>query len=238
MPPKRKKKSAEPGARTEFQRFDSELVHRSKISKAPYNPRVIDDEAKKRLKRKLKSVGLLQPLVWNRRTGNLVSGHQRLEILDSLEGREDYSIEMAVVDLDDKTEREMVVFLNNPSAMGDWDIEALAAINLDFGIEFKEMGFSDFDVDFMFDGDSRFSKLFEDDSDVRAAKNVLDKIKENRDQATDKLTIDNSADFYFVVVCGSQAEKDALMKKLGVPRNEQYVSSGRLDRFAKAQSEE
>lgn len=215
------------------------MICRDQIREAPYNPRVIDDEAKKRLKAKLKDakVGLLQPLVWNERTGTLVSGHQRLSILDSLEGCNDYLLEVAAVDLDEKTEREMVVFMNNPSAMGNWNIDQLAALNLDSGIEFKEMGFTDFDIDFLFDGDSRFSKLFEDDAEAAEAKGTLEKIKEVRKKETAKMNLENSADFYFIVVCESQAEKDALLKGMGVPRNEQYVSSGRLKRVATRKSE-
>lgn len=224
--------------KTKYQKFETRLISRDQIKKAPYNPRVIDEDAKKRLKQKLKEVGLLEPLVWNERTGNLVSGHQRIDILDAMEGSSNYTLEVAVVDLDDKTEKEMNVFLNNPSAMGEWDIDGLAKLKLDFDVDFKDMGFSDFDIDLLFDGDSRFSKLFEDDSEAREAKGTLDDIKAARGKANERLTQENSADFYFVVVCQSQEEKDALLKSMGLPRSEQYVSSGRLSRIKPAQSEE
>ena len=53
-------------------------VRRSDIHAAPYNPRKITPEAAKLLKDNLKRVGLLGGIVWNRTTGNIVSGHQKV----------------------------------------------------------------------------------------------------------------------------------------------------------------
>ena len=75
---------------TRFQSFVVEEVGRELLKNAPYNPRRITDDARARLKAKIEKVGLVTPLVWNRRTGNLVGGHQRLSILDELEARQDY----------------------------------------------------------------------------------------------------------------------------------------------------
>lgn len=54
------------------------------------------------------------PLVWNRRTGILVSGHQRLKALDALEGTEDYELTVSVIDVDDLERR--VFYLAAPQA--------------------------------------------------------------------------------------------------------------------------
>ena len=66
---------------------------------APYNPRVRlrpGDQAYERLARSLDEFDLVQPLVWNRRTGHVVGGHQRLEVLRS---RGVSEVECVVVDL-------------------------------------------------------------------------------------------------------------------------------------------
>ena len=68
-----------------FQKFESQDIGREQIQNAPYNPRYIDTAARNKLKEKIKKVGLVETLVWNKQTGNLVSGHQRLSILDELE---------------------------------------------------------------------------------------------------------------------------------------------------------
>ncbi len=46
----------------------------------PDNPRIIDDDAKRRLTRIIDQFGFVEPLVVNRRTGRLVGGHQRRQI--------------------------------------------------------------------------------------------------------------------------------------------------------------
>lgn len=103
-------------------------VHRSELKKAPYNPRKISVTAKRRLRRGLKTLGLLQPIVWNKRTGNIVGGHQRLGQIDMLYGTPDYKLRVAAVELTDKQEREANVLLNNPNVMGEWEEKLLAEL--------------------------------------------------------------------------------------------------------------
>ena len=73
---------------------------RSLLRAAPYNPRKIHPESQRRLKKALTRLGMLAPVTWNRRSGNLVGGHQRLKLLDELaDGATDYELTVAVVDL-------------------------------------------------------------------------------------------------------------------------------------------
>ena len=56
----------------------------AKIKPAAYNPRKDlkpGDPEYDKLKRIIGKYDLVEPLVWNRQTGNLVGGHQRLKIL-------------------------------------------------------------------------------------------------------------------------------------------------------------
>jgi len=46
---------------------------------APYNPRRISDHDMKRLRASLKTWGMVEPLVCNRRTNHIVGGHQRVK---------------------------------------------------------------------------------------------------------------------------------------------------------------
>jgi hypothetical protein len=62
-------------------------------------------------------------LVWNKRTGNLVSGHTRMDILKA-DGEK--SSLCVVVDLPPDKERALNVTLNNPNVSGRWDDAALA----------------------------------------------------------------------------------------------------------------
>lgn len=103
-----------------------ESVPVSKINPAPYNPRKDlqpGDPEYERLKRSLEQWDVVEPLVWNRRSGNLVGGHQRLKILIE---RGDSAVEVSVVDLDEQDEAALNVALNKIS--GDWDIPKLADV--------------------------------------------------------------------------------------------------------------
>ncbi len=229
--PKPNSKSVE---RTKYQKGEERWIQRTQVNPAPYNPRVIGEGAEKRLKAKMKTMGLLGTLIWNERTGNLVSGHQRLKQLDSLEGYParcvDYEVRVTVLDLDDKTEIEANVFLNNPSTQGEWDYEALAALNIDMGVSFDAMGFTSTDVDLMFDGDSRFSELFRDTEEVAATKEKIQEVREARKTSLDDMKAKQSAEFYFIVVCQSEKAKTDLMKGIGVPPYEEYINGALVAR--------
>jgi hypothetical protein len=56
----------------------------SALKPAPYNPRTITPKAAKGLRASLKRFGLVQPIVWNRRSKHVVGGHQRLDALREL----------------------------------------------------------------------------------------------------------------------------------------------------------
>jgi len=84
---------------------------------AHYNPRRISPAAQAGLRRSLEKFGLADKLVWNRRSGRIVGGHQRLDILLAA-GLERASV--VVVDLDDDAEKAMNVTLNNPQIAGEF----------------------------------------------------------------------------------------------------------------------
>lgn len=217
--------------KTALQKYEMVSVRRSELHEHPKNPRAISEAAKKKLKDKMAKVGLLQPIIVNRREDRqlfVLGGHQRLSVMDSLEryngGKNDYELDVALVQVSEAEELEMLVFLNNPSAQGTWDTDLLAEISQDFGIDFGEMGFDKVDVDLLFDGDARFSEMFADTPEVEEAKDTLREIKEHRKEAADKFKNKNSANFYFVVVCKDQQEKEDCLAALHIPKYEGYVA--------------
>ena len=122
-----------------YEKYEIVQISRRELKNAEYNPRKISDSARDKLKSDIKKVGLLDPPVWNVRSGNIVSGHQRIAILDSLNRTKDYKIRVAKVDLDQKTEKEQNIFFNNQVAMGEWDIEKLEDI-IKNDIDFENAG--------------------------------------------------------------------------------------------------
>ncbi len=221
--------------KTKFQKGEEQYILRSQINPAPYNPRVIGVEAEKTLRKKIRSVGLFGTLIWNEKTGNLLSGHQRLKQIDFLEKypdkTPDYEIRVTVVSVDEKTEMEMNVFMNNPSAQGEWDLEALGSMKLDLDLDFSQAGFCETDIDILFSGDSRFSaEFFEDVDDIKKAKEKIREIKEQEAGLKKRCDEKQNASFYFTVVCPSREAKESLLRKIGVPKFETYINGDILNR--------
>lgn len=68
----------------------------------------------------IQKFGLVEPLIWNKRTGYVVGGHQRVRALERLGETE---AEVMIVDLSNAEEKELNVTLNKQT--GDWDYAAL-----------------------------------------------------------------------------------------------------------------
>lgn len=128
--------------------FTSETIkiQRSEINLADYNPRSISAETRKKLKQNIKKNGLLGGLVYNLRTKTLVSGHQRISVLDELNDYpdNDYLVKVEAIDVDEQREKELNVWFNNTSVQGQWDYDMLAQIIPD--IDYKNAGLTDEDL--------------------------------------------------------------------------------------------
>jgi hypothetical protein len=120
----------------------------NKINPAQYNPRLDlkpGDSEYEKIKRSISEFDLVEPLVWNRRTGNLVGGHQRLKVLKE-KGLE--SVEVSVVDLAPSKEKALNVALNK--VQGDWDLPKLKDLltELDTGeFDIEITGFDDKEIE-------------------------------------------------------------------------------------------
>ena len=216
----RKRKPKSDGLRKDLkamglENFEMLKVHRRDLKGAPYNPRVLDDNAKRKLKAGIERHGMVSPVTWNARTGNIVGGHQRLTQLDDLAGSDDYEMTVARIDVDEGREKEINILLNNSQAMGDWDMEALANLVKDPAIVLAGTGFDHADLFHLF-GDSplieRNEKLDELADKVREARDRYDAIEANN---TDM----NTVDFYLVVVFRDSAQRTRFVEAAKLPDN-------------------
>lgn len=108
-------------------------INVSQLNEAPYNPRVKLEPGMpewEKLKKSIEDFGNVEPIVWNRRTGNVVGGHQRLAVLKSM-GND--TVPCSVVDLDETDEKLLNVALNK--IRGKWDYDRLEEILSDFDYE-------------------------------------------------------------------------------------------------------
>lgn len=148
---------------------ETKELKRSKIKFAWYNPRKISEDARKRLKKNLKEKGLLGGIVWNETTGNLVSGHQKIAIIDEIEKYNpetldnDYQIRVEIVQLSEKEEKEQNIFMNSPSAQGEYDNDLLADLMKD--IDFETAGLTQEDINVLIT-DVPFFELAEFNNDI------------------------------------------------------------------------
>jgi len=98
----------------------------TELKPATYNPRKDlqpGDPEYEMIKKSILDNGLVQPIIWNKKTGNICAGHQRYKIIKQL-GYEE--TEVVVIDVDETKEKSMNIMLNK--AVGDWDDERLALI--------------------------------------------------------------------------------------------------------------
>lgn len=129
--------------------MEFEVKRIADMNRAAYNPRVDlqpEDEEYQAIQRSLKRHGLVQPIVWNRRTNTVVSGHQRLTVL---EAQGETEVTVSVVDLDDIQEKELNVALNKIT--GEWDDDKLSVILNELGEEATDTGFTLPEIDVLRD---------------------------------------------------------------------------------------
>jgi len=128
----------------QFQVSRSALVSRKSIKEHPLNPRSITPQARARLKAGIQKFGVLgSAFIINEKTGNLLGGHQRLSIMDDLNGSKNYDVRVDFIDVTESQEKEILVLLNNQSAAGQWDEYALLNIITDPEVDQAILGFSE-----------------------------------------------------------------------------------------------
>lgn len=137
-----------------------------KLIPADYNPRKDlrpGDPEYEKLKRSFEEFGYVEPIIWNKTTGRVVGGHQRLKVLLSM-GMD--VVDCVVVEMDEEKEKALNIALNKIS--GEWDKEKLALLITDLNAADFDVSLTGFDpgeLDDLFK-DSLKDKIKEDDFDI------------------------------------------------------------------------
>lgn len=119
----------------------------SQLKPSPYNPRKDlkpGDLKYEKLKKSILEFTCVEPIVWNKRSGNVVGGHQRLKILKELKHKE---IEVSVVDLPNDKEKALNIVLNNPNAQGEYDLPVLEEILNELNNDTFDIELTGFNID-------------------------------------------------------------------------------------------
>ncbi len=136
----------------------------SEMNLAEYNPRVTlqpGDEEYETIKRSIEKYGLVQPIVWNRRTNTVVGGHQRLRVLSDMGIQE---ADVSVVDLDSIAEKQLNIALNKVE--GKWDDRKLSEILLELGDDAVQTGFTLPEIEVL---QNELQTFFDDEEDEEPA---------------------------------------------------------------------
>ncbi len=145
-----------------------ERKHTADLIPADYNPRKDlkpGDAEYEKLKRSIEQFGYVEPVIWNKTTGFVVGGHQRLKVLLDMGITE---VECVVVEMDAEKEKALNIALNKIS--GEWDKDKLALLIADLqGADFDVSltGFEPAEIDSLFK-DAQQDKVKDDDFDVGA----------------------------------------------------------------------
>ncbi len=176
----------------------------SEINPARYNPRKDlkpEDSEYKKLKKSILEFDLVEPLVYNQRSGNLIGGHQRLKILKELGIKE---VEVSMVDLDDEKEKALNLALNK--IQGYWDLPKLKDLleELDTGnFDIEITGFDNVEIEEL------QTQLFE------PAEGLIDD-----DEIPEKVeTVCKTGDLWQLenhrLLCGDSTKKDDIERLMG-----------------------
>ncbi len=145
--------------------MDIRKIPTEKLNPAKYNPRKNlkpGDPEYEKLKRSITEFGYVEPIIWNKRTGNIVGGHQRYKVLLELGYKE---VNCVVLDIDEQKEKALNVALNKIT--GEFDIPLLTDLLKDIndsGFDVSLTGFDADEIDTLF-RDSVVSGVKEDGFD-------------------------------------------------------------------------
>ena len=163
----------------------------------------------------------MEPVIWNRQTGNVVGGHQRLKVLMDLGQTE---IDCVVVDLDLAREKALNIALNK--IQGDWDEDKLAAIMADFDAEAFDVSLTGFNAN---EVDALLNRFYsheaeEDDFDARAEKKKIQEAGGPVSQPGDAWQLGDH-----ILICGDPADPAVYARLLGSERAQCAITSPPID---------
>lgn len=186
-----------------------EKIKIEQLKPADYNPRKDlkpGDAEYEKLKKSIEQFGYVEPVIWNKKTCNVIGGHQRLKVLADIGEK---VIDCVVVDLTEEKEKALNIALNKIN--GEWDKEKLALLISDLqGVDFDVSltGFDVAELDELFK-DALQDEIHDDDFDVESElkKPVFSKLGDVWFLGKHKLVCGDSTqkDTFDLLMCGNKA---------------------------------
>jgi len=201
------------------------VIKRTQIKNAPYNPRKITKKEWENLYKLLDNHKLVDDLIWNIRTGNLVSGHQRLTWIDLKareKGLQDFNLNINKIDVDQKEETEINIGMNNEAAMGKFDIDLLGGLIEE--IDYDLAGFDDKSLDSLLGG---FDTDLLSDDDLQQRADDYDEGIAHRKRMQKASQKTNNVDYYSVLVFKDEVNRQEFFAYLGI-KDESYIDGNKV----------
>lgn len=175
-----------------------EKIAIDKLIPADYNPRKDlkpGDVEYEKLKRSIEQFGYVEPVIWNKKTGRVIGGHQRLKVLIDLGIKE---VECVVVEFGEEKEKALNVALNKIS--GEWDKDKLVLL-------IEDLQGSDFDISLIGFDPAELDDLFKDNLKDQIKDDDFDVESELKNPAVSKL-----GDVWTIgrhrLVCGDSTKRE------------------------------
>ena len=139
-------------------RLNMQPISIDRIVPNPLNPRINLTPGMPlfdKLKQSIEHFDYIDPIVWNQRTGMIVSGHQRLSVIKAIAEEQSIpltEIECVVVDMDEDTQNAFMVAINKVTGL--WDMTKLQSLfdSMD-EVTLSYTGFDDFEIDNILQGE-------------------------------------------------------------------------------------
>lgn len=189
-----------------------------KLKPADYNPRVElkpGDVEYEKLKRSFLEFGYVEPIIWNKQTGNVVGGHQRLSVLRDLGEKQ---VECVIVDLPLVKEKALNIALNK--IQGRWDDEKLAALLTDLDNNAFDVSMTGFDA-------TEIDELMNQFYSREAIEDEFD-YEEAQSEIKEKGTVSKSGEIWQLgnhrLICGNPTDEKTIAKLLNGKKAQLCVS--------------
>jgi hypothetical protein len=144
-------------------------------------------------------------------------GHQRIAALDALARTNQYSLQVAAIDVDEAREKELAILLNNPEAQGDWDLDKLKSVLQTEGLQLDGTGFDRSDLFRVFGED--WAQWFQPATELPALAARVQEFREKFEIMKAHTRARESEEFYLVVVFRDGADRNAFLAEHGLDDN-------------------
>lgn len=126
-----------------------------------------------KLKKSIENFGYAEPIIWNEKTGMIVSGHQRFQVMKDIaekEGKPLTTVQVVKVSMDESKQDGFMIAVNKITGL--WDEEKLSALLKDLDEEDRlNTGFDDYEIATLLDDNSiqdfTFDAEEEDEAHIR-----------------------------------------------------------------------